>query len=203
MWWIHLIGHEFFFLKAMKLSVDHRDRIVSRHRSGEGTDKYLQHWRSQWVVASICKWKMFGTTRILPRVGRQDKLSDRGRRFLVRVVTRNPIVTERAPSTMRNSILLMKQKGTTEFPWLAQQEQTWNWSENVCAPTLPRQLDGGPAKNRRNCPNLVATNSRLEAVIAAKVASKYWEKAVNTYVHVIFIKSCKNVNLSFWGIVWV
>ena len=39
------------------------------------------------------KWKKFGTTRSLPRVAPPAKLSDRGRRTLVREVTKNPMVT--------------------------------------------------------------------------------------------------------------
>ena len=46
------------------------------------------------IVASVIrKWKKFGTTRTLPRVGRLAKLSDRGRRALVREVTKNPVIT--------------------------------------------------------------------------------------------------------------
>ena len=41
----------------------------------------------------IRKWNKFGTTRTLPRAGRPSKLSDRGRRALVREVTSNPMVT--------------------------------------------------------------------------------------------------------------
>jgi hypothetical protein len=39
----------------------------------------------------------FGTTKTLPRAGRSAKLSNRGRRALFREVTKNPIVTDRAP----------------------------------------------------------------------------------------------------------
>src|SRR4029434_397477 len=45
------------------------------------------------VASIIHKWKKLGTTRTLPRVGRPAKLSNRGRRVLVREVTRNPMVT--------------------------------------------------------------------------------------------------------------
>jgi transposase len=39
------------------------------------------------------RWKKFGTTNILPRAGRPAKLSNRGRRALVREVTKNLMVT--------------------------------------------------------------------------------------------------------------
>ena len=41
----------------------------------------------------ILKWKMFGTTKTLPRSGRPAKLINRGRRALVREVTKNAMVT--------------------------------------------------------------------------------------------------------------
>ncbi|KAK3513966.1 hypothetical protein QTP70_000171 [Hemibagrus guttatus] len=51
-------------------------------------------WVPMSTVASmIRKWKKFGTTRTLPRAGRPAKLSDRGRRALVRDVTKNLMVT--------------------------------------------------------------------------------------------------------------
>ena len=45
------------------------------------------------MAAIILKWKKFGTTNTLPRVGRLAKLSNQGRRVLVREVTKNPMVT--------------------------------------------------------------------------------------------------------------
>ncbi|KAI3361861.1 hypothetical protein L3Q82_001983 [Scortum barcoo] len=45
------------------------------------------------VASIIHKWKKFRTTRTLPRAGRPSKLSDRGKRALVREVTKNPMVT--------------------------------------------------------------------------------------------------------------
>jgi hypothetical protein len=44
------------------------------------------------TVASIfLKWKTFRTTKTLPRAGLPAKLSNRGRRALVREVTKNPL----------------------------------------------------------------------------------------------------------------
>ncbi|KAI3357191.1 hypothetical protein L3Q82_015646, partial [Scortum barcoo] len=45
------------------------------------------------VVSIIHKWKKFRTTRTLPRAGRPSKLSNRGKRALVREVTKNLMVT--------------------------------------------------------------------------------------------------------------
>ncbi|KAK3543137.1 hypothetical protein QTP70_011676 [Hemibagrus guttatus] len=45
------------------------------------------------VTSIIHQWKKFETTRNLPRAGRPAKLSDRGRRALVREMTKNPMVT--------------------------------------------------------------------------------------------------------------
>ncbi|XP_051553964.1 uncharacterized protein LOC127440906 [Myxocyprinus asiaticus] len=82
-------------MKTKELSVDLRDRIVSRHRSGEGYRKISAALKvpMSTVASIIRKWKKFGTTRTLPRAGRPAKLSDRGRRALVREVTKNPMVT--------------------------------------------------------------------------------------------------------------
>ncbi|KAG2466467.1 TCB1 transposase, partial [Polypterus senegalus] len=82
-------------MKSKKLSVDVRDRIVSRHKSGEGYRNISAALKvpMSTVASIIRKWKKFETTRTLPRAGRPSKLSDQGRRALVREVTKNPIVT--------------------------------------------------------------------------------------------------------------
>uniref|UniRef100_A0AAQ4RVN7 Transposase Tc1-like domain-containing protein n=1 Tax=Gasterosteus aculeatus aculeatus TaxID=481459 RepID=A0AAQ4RVN7_GASAC len=82
-------------MKSKELSVDLRDRIVSRLRSGKGYRKISAALKvpMSTVASIIRKWKKFGTTRTLPRVGRPARLSDRGRRALVRGVTRNPMGT--------------------------------------------------------------------------------------------------------------
>ena len=81
-------------MKSKELSVDLRDRIVLRNKSGEGHRKNSAALKvpMSTVASIIHKWK-FGTTRTLPRAGRPTKLSDRGRRPLVREVTKNPMVT--------------------------------------------------------------------------------------------------------------
>ena len=58
-------------MKSKELSVDLRDRIVSRHRSGEGYRKISEALKAPMsTVASIIrKEKKFGTTRTLRRVG--------------------------------------------------------------------------------------------------------------------------------------
>ena len=57
----------------------------------------------KYTVASILlKWKKFGTTKTLPRAGCPAKMSNRGRRALVRKLTKNPMValTELQSSTV-------------------------------------------------------------------------------------------------------
>ncbi|KAG2456474.1 TCB1 transposase, partial [Polypterus senegalus] len=82
-------------MKSRELSVDLRERIVSRHKSGECSRKISAALKVPMsIVASIIrKWKKFETTRTLPRAGRASKLSNRGRRALVREVTKNPMIT--------------------------------------------------------------------------------------------------------------
>ena len=79
----------------MELSVELRDRIVSRQRSGEGYQNMSAALNvpKNPVVSIVLKWKKFGTTRTLPRAGRPAKLSNRAGRALVREVTKNPMVT--------------------------------------------------------------------------------------------------------------
>ncbi|KAG2456434.1 TCB1 transposase, partial [Polypterus senegalus] len=82
-------------MKSKELSVDLRDRIVSKHKSGEGYRKISAALKvpMSTVASIIRKWKKFETTRTLPRAGRPSKLSDRGIRALVREVIKNTMVT--------------------------------------------------------------------------------------------------------------
>ena len=72
-------------MRSKKLSVELRDRIVLRHRSGEGYQKMSV--ASKVPKNIVLKWKKFGTTKTLPRAGCPDKLSNQGRRSLVKEVT--------------------------------------------------------------------------------------------------------------------
>ncbi|KAG2458125.1 TCB1 transposase, partial [Polypterus senegalus] len=82
-------------MKSKELSVDLQDRMVSRHKSGEGYRKISAALKvpMSTVASIIRKWKKFETTRTLPTAGRPSYLSNLGRRALVREVTRNPMVT--------------------------------------------------------------------------------------------------------------
>ena len=71
-------------MRLKELSIELRDRIVSRHRSGEGYQNI-----SAALKVSIMEWKKFGTTKTLPRAGPPAKLSNWGRRAMVREVTKN------------------------------------------------------------------------------------------------------------------
>ena len=72
---------------------------MSRHRAGEGYQNISAALTvPKCTVASIIlKWKKFGTTKTLPRAGHPAKLSDWGRRALVRKVTNNLMFTDKAP----------------------------------------------------------------------------------------------------------
>uniref|UniRef100_A0AAZ3PXC3 Transposase n=1 Tax=Oncorhynchus tshawytscha TaxID=74940 RepID=A0AAZ3PXC3_ONCTS len=82
-------------MRLKELSIEIRYRIVSWHRSGEGYQKMSAALNvSKNTVASIIlNWKKSGTTKTLPRAVRLARLSNRGRRALVREVTKNPMVT--------------------------------------------------------------------------------------------------------------
>ena len=81
-------------MRLIELSVELRDRIVSRHRSREGYHKMYAALKvlKNTVASIILKWKKFGTTKTLPRAGHPAKLSNQGRRALVREVTKNLMV---------------------------------------------------------------------------------------------------------------
>ena len=80
---------------SKELPIELRDRIVSRDRSGEGYQKMSAAVKVTKNTAGsfILKWKKFGTTKTLPRDCRLAKLSNRGRRALVRELIKNPMVT--------------------------------------------------------------------------------------------------------------
>ena len=78
-----------------ELSVELRDTIVSRHRSGEGYQNISLAFEvpQEHSGLLIIELKKFGTTKTLPRAGRPANLSNRGRRAFVREVTKNMMVT--------------------------------------------------------------------------------------------------------------
>ncbi|KAL0163166.1 hypothetical protein M9458_042562, partial [Cirrhinus mrigala] len=82
-------------MRSKELPEELRDRIVARHRSGQGYKKISAALKvpKSTVASIILKWKMFGTTRTLPRAGRLAKLNYRGRRALVREVKKNTKIT--------------------------------------------------------------------------------------------------------------
>ena len=77
------------------MSVELRERIVLRHRSGEGYQPISAALKvpKNTVASIILKLKTFGTTKTLPRAGCLAKLSGWERRSLVREVTKNLMVT--------------------------------------------------------------------------------------------------------------
>ncbi len=82
-------------MRSKELPEELRDRIVARHRSGQGykTNSVALKFPKSTMASIILKWKTLGTTRTLPRAGRPAKLSYRGRRALVREVKKNPKIT--------------------------------------------------------------------------------------------------------------
>ena len=72
-------------MRSKELSIELRDRIVSRHRY-QNISAALKVPKNT-VASIILKWKA------LPRAGGTVKLINQGRRALVREVTMNPMVT--------------------------------------------------------------------------------------------------------------
>uniref|UniRef100_A0AAZ3R4L2 Sleeping Beauty transposase HTH domain-containing protein n=1 Tax=Oncorhynchus tshawytscha TaxID=74940 RepID=A0AAZ3R4L2_ONCTS len=178
-----------------ELSAELRGRIVSRHRSGEGYQHFFAVLKvPKNTVASILKWKNFRTTKTLPRAGRPTQLSNRGRRDLVREVTKNLIA--RVPLWSIQDLRLGKEftfqqdnnpkhsePGQLRCGFVSQPEPrlepnqtSLERPENSCAATLPIQPDRlricrEEWKNlpRYRCAKLVALYPRrVQAVITAK-----------------------------------
>ncbi len=82
-------------MRSKELPEELRDRIVARHKSGQGYKNISAALKvpKSTVASIILKWKTFGTTRTLHRAGHPAKLSYRGRRSLVREVKKNPKIT--------------------------------------------------------------------------------------------------------------
>ena len=57
-----------------------RDRIVSRHRSGEGGQNIYAALKvpKNTVASIILKWKKFGTTKTLLRAGQTEQSGEKG-----------------------------------------------------------------------------------------------------------------------------
>ena len=82
-------------MTTKELSKDLRDKVVERHRSGDGENNILKALNISWstVKTIIKKWKAYGTIKTLPRSGRPSKLDDQARRKLIREATKRPMAT--------------------------------------------------------------------------------------------------------------
>ena len=78
-----------------ELSLEHRDKIVMSHISGEGYKTIYRVLKvsKRTMVSIVGKWTKYGTTQTLPRAGRLTKRNNRARRALVREVNNNPMTT--------------------------------------------------------------------------------------------------------------
>ena len=65
-------------MSAKEFSKDLCDKVVERHRAGDGYKKISKALNIPWstVKTMIKKWKAYGTTKTLPRSGRLSKLDD-------------------------------------------------------------------------------------------------------------------------------
>ena len=109
-------------MRLNELPTELRDRIVWRHRSGEGYKNISAALKvpKSTVASIILKWKKFGTTRTLPRAGHPAKLSNRERRASVREVTKNPSL------------------------WLSSSDPVWRWEKlPEVQPSLRHSTDLG------------------------------------------------------------
>jgi hypothetical protein len=82
-------------MRSKEMSVKFQNRIVSRHRSGEGYQNMSAELKvpKNTVASTILKLKKFGTTIIFLELAARAKLSNWGRRALLRELTKKPAVT--------------------------------------------------------------------------------------------------------------
>ena len=80
-------------MSTKELSKDLRDKVVERHRSGDGYKHISKALNIPWstVKTIIKKWKTYGITNTLPRSGCSSKLDDQARRRLIRKATKRPM----------------------------------------------------------------------------------------------------------------
>ena len=82
-------------MSTKELSKDLQDKVVERHRSGDGDKNISKALNISWntVKTIIKKWKAYGTTKTLPRSGCPSKLDDQVRRRMIRRPTKRPKAT--------------------------------------------------------------------------------------------------------------
>ena len=79
-------------MKTKEFSKQVRDKVVEKYRSGLGSKKISETLNipRSTIKSIIKKWKEYGTTTNLPRVGRPPKLRDQARRPLNRESSKRP-----------------------------------------------------------------------------------------------------------------
>ena len=82
-------------MDTKELSKDLGDKVVFRDRSGDGHKNISKALNIPWstVKTIIKKWKVYGTTKTLPRSGHLTKIDDQARRRLIRETTKRPMAT--------------------------------------------------------------------------------------------------------------
>ena len=82
-------------MRSNELSVELRESIVTRNRSGEGYQNMSAALKvpKNTMAFIILKWKTFGITKTPPRADHPSQTEQSGRRALVMEVTRNLMVT--------------------------------------------------------------------------------------------------------------
>ena len=80
-------------MRPKELSKDLRDKVVERHRLGDGYKNISKalNISSRTVKTIIKKWKVYGPTKTLPISSRPFKLDDQVRRRLIREATKRPM----------------------------------------------------------------------------------------------------------------
>ena len=78
-------------MSTKDLSKELWDKVVERYRSGDGYKNISKDMNIPWntVKTIVKKWKVYGTTKTLPRSGYPSKLGDQARTRLIKEANDN------------------------------------------------------------------------------------------------------------------
>ena len=102
-------------MSTKELSKDHLDKVVKRHRSGDGYKNISKALNIPWsrVKTIVKKWKAYGTTKTLPRSGCPSKLDDHVRKLM-------KVATKRLMATLKELHAFMAKTGHCEHVTISQ-----------------------------------------------------------------------------------
>ncbi|KAL0994839.1 hypothetical protein UPYG_G00127910 [Umbra pygmaea] len=166
-------------MKRKELSEEFRDKVVQRHKLGEGYKKISNALgiSSSTVRSIIRKWKVYGTTQSLPRSGRPSKINSWAKRILALELTMRP-----------NATLKELQTSMAEM------------GENVHRATIARSFPKCSRNGRSARRNQSQINNNLESRMAfaskhldytGKIGEKNAKPRIKMSSYAYFVHTCR------------